>query len=78
VEKLKAKYETVAAKLQSKDGDLEEKSQAYYIIKAAQEREELQKQGDQLNSDIARKKLEIRGFRKTMELLLQRNQVSRR
>ena len=46
VEKLKARFDSVAR------GDDEKHSQAYYIIKAAQKREELQRRGDQLDQDV--------------------------
>ncbi len=65
-----AKYETIAAKLQKEE---EDKSQAYYIIKAAQEREELQKEGDELNLTIRQTEKEIRGLTRIMNTLNQRN-----
>lgn len=38
----------------------EQHSQAYYVIRAAQEREELQRQGDDLDSKIKKAEKEIR------------------
>lgn len=42
MDKLKAKYETLVKG--GKDEDGEERSQAYFVIKAAQRREELQRE----------------------------------
>ena len=54
VNALKSKFETIAKSMSTGDdddgGDGEERSQAYYVIKAAQKREELQRQGDELDS----------------------------
>ena len=36
--------------------------QAYFGVKAAQEREELQRQGDQLNKDVQRAEVEVAGL----------------
>lgn len=46
VEKLQSKFEVVSSKQRGAgdDEDGEPKSQAYYVIKAAQEREELQRE----------------------------------
>jgi hypothetical protein len=56
IEKLQAKYDTLANKQKAEDG--EEVTQAYYVIKAAQEREELQRKGDELDTKIRK----VRGF----------------
>jgi len=49
--------------------------QAYYIISAAQEREELLRQGDQLNEKIKVAELEIRQLIKAATHLTGRNEV---
>lgn len=63
VEKLKAKFDAIAGKTR-KEGE-EEKTQAYYIIQAAQEKQELQKEGDELNEAIKKSEKEIKMLAKT-------------
>jgi len=89
VEKLKKKYETIAAKMQHKNGEgtggtesldpsgMEDHSQAYYIIAAAQEREELQREGDALNSEIRKCETEVAALTNTQAMLQGRNQLHR-
>lgn len=76
VDKLINKYETIAGRLNGGD-DGEEHSQAYYIIKSAQEREELQREGDELNRNIKKAEKEIRMLNKTLGHLANRNQKYR-
>lgn len=52
VQRLEAKYAVVVAKSRATGEDGEEHTQAYYVIKAAQEREELQREGDQLDAKV--------------------------
>ena len=47
VDKLRARFEVLAK------GDGEGKPQSYYIIKAAQRREELQRKGDELDQAVS-------------------------
>ena len=51
------------------DGGDGEHTQAYYVIKAAQEREELQRQGDELDQQIQKAEREIRALEKTLQHL---------
>merc|ERR1719502_1333412 len=85
VDKLRAKYETLvkASGVGAMDDDDggggdEPKSQAYYLIKAAQRREELQREGDELDQDIRKREKEIRALEHTLEHLNLRNAEFRR
>ena len=68
VQKLKSKYETTV----DSSADAEH-SQAYYVIMAAQRREELQRQGDELDQDIRRREKEMKALEHTLNHLNVRN-----
>merc|ERR1712048_933861 len=70
---LKMKYENVVSKVKKEDGE-EQHSQAHYVIKAAQEKEELQRKGDELDDKIRRAEREIRALENTLGHLVTRNQ----
>jgi len=72
VEKLRAKFETLM-KLSGADDEGGEKSQAYFVIQAAQRREELQREGDELDSQIRKCEREIRALENTLKHLTVRN-----
>merc|ERR1719197_2028682 len=77
---LKAKFETLAKSMNlggDDEDDGEERSQAFYVIKAAQKREELQRQGDELDSKIRTAEREIRALEATLHHLVDRNQEFR-
>lgn len=79
VEKLRAKYETLAKGFAGpgaggEGGDSAGgSSQAYFIIAAAQKREELQREGDELDQEIRRCEREIRALESTLRHLNARN-----
>ncbi len=73
VEKMKKRYEILMTQFASPDDDDEERSQAYYVIKAAQKRQEMQKEGDELDANIKKAEKEIKGLEKTLKMMTDRN-----
>mmetsp|Transcript_10381 Transcript_10381/g.31931 ORF Transcript_10381/g.31931 Transcript_10381/m.31931 type:complete len:882 (-) Transcript_10381:323-2968(-) len=72
VDRLTNKYAIVSGKMgEGEEG--EGHSQAYYIIKAAQERDELQRQGDELDQQIQKAEREVRALEKTLNHLFAKN-----
>jgi len=71
---LKLKYESLINKTsKNEEGGEEKYSQAYYVIKTAQEKEELQRQGDEMAGKIAKCKKDLSSLKKTLEALQTRN-----
>eukprot|EP00928_Gymnodinium_smaydae_P048052 TRINITY_DN320_c0_g2_i1.p1 TRINITY_DN320_c0_g2~~TRINITY_DN320_c0_g2_i1.p1 ORF type:complete len:893 (-),score=305.30 TRINITY_DN320_c0_g2_i1:246-2924(-) len=70
---LKMKYENVVSKVKKEEGG-EQLSQAHYVIKAAQEKEEMQRMGDELDEKIRKAEREIRALENTLGHLVTRNQ----
>lgn len=73
VENLRIKYEGLTQKTKSSEGDSGDHSQAYYVIKAAQEKEELQRYGDELDGKLRKCEKEIKALSNTLDHLKMRN-----
>lgn len=76
VEKLKRRYEILMTQFAPEDGE-EDHSQAFFVIKAAQKREELQREGDELDANIRKAEKEIKALENTLRLMNDRNEQYR-
>ena len=63
---LKLKYESLIQKNKKGDEGEEKYSQAYYIIKTAQEKEELQRQKDEMEGKITKCRKDLKSLKKTL------------
>ncbi|EDM01225.1 coiled-coil domain containing 39 (predicted), isoform CRA_b [Rattus norvegicus] len=68
IDKLKNRYEILTVVMLPPEGE-EEKTQSYYVIKAAQEKEELQREGDSLDAKISKAEKEIYALQNTLQVL---------
>ncbi|KAK1945856.1 Coiled-coil domain-containing protein 39 [Phytophthora citrophthora] len=84
VRKLQAKFETLCKMGAYADDDDstgeagKERSQAYFVIRAAQRREELQREGDELDDKIRVAEKDVRALKKTLAHLEERNSAYRK
>merc|ERR1711970_1138097 len=77
IDKLKKRYEIITLAMQTPEGE-EEHSQAYHVIKAAQEKEQLQRHGDELHAKIQKAEREIEGLKNTLDLVNSGNEKLRK
>ncbi|KAI8853033.1 hypothetical protein BC829DRAFT_414156 [Chytridium lagenaria] len=73
VEKLRRRYEILMTQFAPEEGE-EEHSQAFYVIRAAQEKEALQREGDELDAKIRKAEKEIKALENTLRLMNDRNE----
>ncbi|KAI9358333.1 hypothetical protein DFJ73DRAFT_957800 [Zopfochytrium polystomum] len=80
VDKLRRRYEILMTQFApaedggGEEGAGEEHSQAYYVIRAAQEREALQREGDELDAKIRKAEREIKALENTLKMMNDRNE----
>lgn len=83
VETLKRRYELLMSQFDhSADDDVpgnssDDHSQAYYVIRASQKREELQREGDALDQKIRKAEKEIKALENTLKMMNDRNEEYR-
>ncbi|NWI50598.1 CCD39 protein, partial [Calyptomena viridis] len=68
IDKLRCRYEILTFAMMPPEGE-EEKSQAYYVIKAAQEKQALQQEGDDLEAKICKAEKDIIALENTLCVL---------
>ena len=80
---LRAKYETLCARTRGSDGSSSAadeaggQGQAFFVLAAAQRREELQREGDELDRNVRRAEKEMKALAHTLHYLNARNDTIR-
>ncbi|KAJ4460139.1 putative flagella associated protein [Paratrimastix pyriformis] len=77
VDKLRAKFEAIVGVRGGNPDEQAEHTQAFCIVQAAQQKQQLEKQGDELDGLIRQKMDEVRRLENTMRLLQAKNQEYR-
>ncbi|KAL3318026.1 Coiled-coil domain-containing protein 39 [Cichlidogyrus casuarinus] len=77
IEKLMNRYEIINYSMMGAQGMEEDRTQAYYVIKAAQEREALQRHGDRLDAEIRKLERETHAMQNTLDVMKGCNQAFR-
>ena len=72
-EKMQLKYEALVKAHGNDRNDEEENSPVYHLISAAQQRAELQREGDLLDAEIYKREKELRAMEKTLSHLREHN-----
>jgi coiled-coil domain-containing protein 39 len=77
-EKLQSKYDTLRIAHRSDEDTNGENSQVFYLISAAQKRADLQREGDQLDSEIQQKEKELSTLKSTLSNIKGQNSALRK
>ena len=78
VEHMKKRYEQLMHQLNAHNeegDDSQEHTQAYYIIKAAQKKDELRREGDELDSKIKKAEKDVTELENTLKFMNNRNEM---